>query len=97
MSIERNRKMDDFVEANKEPPQSGTSQAGYDTRQQLEENSMPSDSLEQLKIKWKKLSPENKKGVCEEADDIGNEFPCGEVMYVLRKNCLVTYHHTQFR
>ena len=26
-----------------------------------------------------KPSPENQKGVCEEADDIGNEFPCGEI------------------
>ena len=44
----------------------------------------------------KKLSPENQKRIGEEADDIGNEFPCGEVMYVLRKSCLVTYQHTQF-
>ena len=26
-----------------------------------------------------KPSPENQKGVCKEADDVGNEFPCGEV------------------
>ena len=30
----------------------------------------------------KKLLPENQKGVCEEAVDIGNEFPSNEVMYV---------------
>ena len=53
-SIGRNGKMNDVVEANKEPSQSGISQAGDDTRQQLEENFMPSDSLEQLKFKWKK-------------------------------------------
>ena len=46
--------MDDVVEANKEPLQSGTSQARDDTRQQLEENSMPSDSLEQIKFKMEK-------------------------------------------
>ena len=46
--------MDDVVDANKEPSKSGSSQAGDDTRQQLEENFMPPDSLEQLKFKWKK-------------------------------------------
>ena len=49
-----------------------------------------------LSLDGKKLLQENQKGVCEEADDIGNEFPCGEVMYVLRKSCLVTHHHSQF-
>ena len=53
-SIGRNGKMNDVVKANKEPSQSGISRAGDDTRQQLEENSMPSDSSEQLKFKWKK-------------------------------------------
>ena len=77
--------MDDVVEANKEPSQLGTSQAGDGTRQQLEENSMPSDSLEQLKFKWKKPSPKNQKSACEEADDIGNEFPCGEVHVCIEK------------
>ena len=43
--------MDVVVKANKAPSQLGTSQAGDDTRQQLEENSMSSDLLEQLKFK----------------------------------------------
>ena len=43
--------MDDVLEANKELFQSGTSQAGDDTRQQVEENSMTCDSLEQRKFK----------------------------------------------
>ena len=77
--------MDNVVEANKESSQSGTSQAGDDTRQQLEENFMPSDSLEQLKFKWKRPSPENRKEVYEEVDDIGNEFPCGEVHVHIEK------------
>ena len=77
--------MVDVVEANKESFQLGVSQARDDTRQQLEENAMPSDSLEQLKFKWKKLSPENQKGVCEEAVDIGNEFPCGEAHVCIEK------------
>ena len=43
--------MNNVVEANKEPSQLSTCQAGDDTRQQLEENSMPSNSLETLKLK----------------------------------------------
>ena len=46
---------------------------------------MPSDSLELPKFKWKKPSPESQKGVCEEADNIGNEFPCGEVHVRIEK------------
>ena len=88
--------MGDVVEANKEPSQAGTSQAGDDTRQQLEENSMASDSLEQLKFKWKKIFTRKPKRVCEEAADIGNEFPCGEVHVRIEKELSVTYHHTQF-
>ena len=40
---------------------------------------MPSNSLEQLHFKWKKLSPENQKRVYKEADNIGNEFPYSKV------------------
>ena len=46
---------------------------------------MPSDSLEQLRCQWKKPSPENQKGVCKGANDIGNEFPCGKVYARVKK------------
>ena len=49
-----------------------------------------------LSLNGKKSSPENHQKVCEEADNIGNEFPCGEVHVRIEKELSVTYHHTQF-